>query len=83
VAVIYNIIDQMSAVRTFLPRTLRGQLVRYGHPFRPVGAGRLLATEDVVAAYEEHGTIGAAAKAPGSTKTTVHRILKKTTIVPR
>jgi DNA invertase Pin-like site-specific DNA recombinase len=30
----------------------------------------------VIAAYAEHGTIGAAAKAVGSTKPTVHRILK-------
>lgn len=30
----------------------------------------------VIAAYEEHGTIGATAKAVGSTKPTVHRILK-------
>ena len=41
------------------------------------GRRQSLATEDVIAAYQEHGTIGATAKALGSTKTTVHRILKK------
>lgn len=41
------------------------------------GRRQSLATEDVVAAYQEHGTIGATAKALNSSKPTVHRILKK------
>jgi len=41
------------------------------------GRKQSLATDDVLAAYQEHGSIGATAKALGSTKTTVHRILKK------
>ncbi|MEM1113739.1 MAG: recombinase family protein [Pseudomonadota bacterium] len=41
------------------------------------GRKQSLPTENVVAAYDEHGSIGATAQALGSTKTTVHRILKK------
>ncbi|MEM1111514.1 MAG: recombinase family protein [Pseudomonadota bacterium] len=41
------------------------------------GRKQELATEDVIAAYKDQGSIGKAAKALGSTKPTVHRILKK------
>lgn len=41
------------------------------------GRRQSLPTEVVVAAYREHGSIGKTAKALGSTKTTVHRILTK------
>lgn len=40
------------------------------------GRRRTVDPEDVIAAYEQHGTIGATAKALGSTKPTVHRTLK-------
>ena len=41
------------------------------------GRKQSLATEDVLAAYCEHGTIGATAKALSSSKPTIHRILQK------
>ncbi|MEO1078522.1 MAG: recombinase family protein [Pseudomonadota bacterium] len=41
------------------------------------GRKRTVEPEAVVAAYREHGTIGATAKAVGSTKPTVHRVLKE------
>ncbi len=40
------------------------------------GRKRTVEPQDVVAAYKQHRTIGATAKALGSTKPTVHRVLK-------